>query len=349
MRIVCIIDTSERDIPVHVIRTLRDLMIARGPDGTGEFRFPHGAIASRRLSVIDPEHGWQPLRSAGEKVLAFQNGEIYNHRVLRKELESCGMFSQLKATQKFLPTAMQNGESTDFCAESTDVWFGDSRPALAGTSPCTRPFRRKPLFYGSSGGKFACASVSGLSRLPWIGDEIDSHGLQYYLALHYVPGERTILRNLKRVLPGERIRVRLDDPVPIRSRYYRPPIGSGEKIPDDELAEALEQAVLSRLIADVPAGVFLSGGMDSSVVAAIAARFSPGIATFSIGFDSKDHDESPMRDSSPTESEAVTIISLSTTAYSTGCCLSSRKRSMNLSAIRRSCRCTCSVRKRAIT
>lgn len=293
--IVCIIDQSQRDIPVHVLRTLRDLMISRGPDGAGEFLFPHGAIAMRRLSVIDPENGWQPLKSAEGKILAFQNGEIYNHGALRKELESCGYIFTTQSDTEVLAHGYAEW-GIDGLLRRIDGMYSFAILDLRSRELhlARDRFGEKPLFYASADGKFACASdLRALAALPWIGDEIDSHGLQYYLALHYVPGERTILRNVKRVLPGERIRVRLDDPVPIRSRYYRPPIGSGEKITDDALAHALEQAVVSRLVADVPVGVFLSGGTDSSVVAAIAARFSPGIATFSIGFDSKDHDESP--------------------------------------------------------
>ena len=122
---------------------------------------------------------------------------------------------------------------------------------------------------------------------------IDRDALDRYLALHYVPGEATIFRGIRRVLPGHRLRVPLDDPRPYASRYYRPALGPARTVTDEALAAAVEHAVVSRLVADVPVGVFLSGGLDSSLVAALAARHRPGIATFSMGFAARDYDESP--------------------------------------------------------
>jgi asparagine synthase (glutamine-hydrolysing) len=95
------------------------------------------------------------------------------------------------------------------------------------------------------------------------------------------------------VLPGERLVISIDNPVPRRYSYYSADLRRQSKVSDDELSQLIEGAVESRLVADVPVGVFLSGGLDSSLVAAIAAKKKPNIATFSMGFKSSDHDESP--------------------------------------------------------
>ena len=154
-------------------------------------------------------------------------------------------------------------------------------------------FGEKPLFYAAREGRFAYSSDLGtLAALPWVGAAIDPLALQRYLALHYVPGDATIYRHVRRVLPGERLEIPLDAPAPRASattcRHCLPP----RRMDDDALASLVEHAVASRLVADVPVGVFLSGGLDSSIVATIAARHVPGVLTFSMGFASAEHDES---------------------------------------------------------
>jgi asparagine synthase (glutamine-hydrolysing) len=155
-------------------------------------------------------------------------------------------------------------------------------------------FGEKPLFYAHAPGRFAYASdLVALAALPWVDLTVDATALDRYLALHYVPGEGTIFKGIRRVLPGHRLRVALDEPHPRAFRYHRLELGPARPVADEELAALVEHAVRSRLVADVPVGVFLSGGLDSSVVAAIAARHRPGIATFSMGFRAPDYDESP--------------------------------------------------------
>ncbi|AOU98650.1 asparagine synthase (glutamine-hydrolyzing) [Acidihalobacter yilgarnensis] len=154
-------------------------------------------------------------------------------------------------------------------------------------------FGEKPLFYTAAPGRFGYGStLLAVSALPWVTDEFDPQALDSYLALHFVPGRSTIFSGIRQVLPGERLTVRLGDLTITHQRYYRPPLEASRRISDDELCEALEVAVTSRLIADVPVGVFLSGGIDSSVVAAIAAHANPAIATFSMGFSEAQVDES---------------------------------------------------------
>jgi len=271
-----------------------DSMVHRGPDGSGRFVDGHVALGMRRLAVIDLAGGNQPLVSRGGRVIAFQNGEIYNFADLREELSGHGY-------------AFSTHSDTEVLAHGYDRWGIDgllSRiDGMFALAILDRDARRlhlardrfgeKPMFVASANGRFAFGStLTMLGALPWVDDGIDPISLRRYLALHYCPGRRTILRGVSRVLPGERVVVDVDDLSCEHHRYYVPPLSSAPPVSDDELAAEVERAVVSRLVADVPVGVFLSGGLDSSLICAIAARHSPGILTFSMGFGSPEHDES---------------------------------------------------------
>ena len=288
-----LIDPASRNAE-RVVRAMLDAIRLRGPDGEGLHVEPGIAMGMRRLSVIDLATGWQPLSARKGRVLAFQNGEIYNYRALRTELERDG---------RIFATA----SDTEILAQGFDSWGIDGllaridgMYALAILDRDARVlhlardrFGEKPLFYSAAEGRFAYSSDLGtLAALPWVGTELDRLSLRRYLALHYVPGEATIYRRVRRVLPGERLEIALDAPAPRRTRYYVPPLAAGAPIEDNELASLVEHAVASRLVADVPVGVFLSGGLDSSIVATLAARHLPGVMTFSMGFGSAEHDES---------------------------------------------------------
>src|SRR5262249_30204486 len=126
-------------------------------------------------------------------------------------------------------------------------------------------FGEKPLFYSIHHDGFAFGStLLAVSVMPWASDSIDLFALDRYLALHFVPVQRTILHDVKRVLPGERLTVKLDGLAVERHQYYAPRLGSPRMVDDEELVAHLEHAVRSRLVADVPVGIFLSGGIDSA-------------------------------------------------------------------------------------
>jgi asparagine synthase (glutamine-hydrolysing) len=269
-------------------------MVHRGPDGSGEYHFDRLSIGMRRLAVIDLKGGQQPLRSRGGRVVVFQNGEIYNHRELRVELERRGY-------------TFQTSSDTEVIAHGYDAWSIDGllqrldgmyavaiHDQDANEVHLARDrFGEKPLFYSNHDDGFAFGStLLAVSAMPWVSVNVDPLSLQRYMAMHFVPGRRTIFRDVNRVLPGERLTVQLDRLVLHRHRYYTPSLRRPPVTNDEELAEHLEHAVESRLLADVPVGVFLSGGVDSSVVAAIASRSKREIATFSMGFDNRHLDES---------------------------------------------------------
>jgi len=292
--ILGLIDNVAGSIAPQLLASMRDVMIARGPDGEGSYFDGPIGMAMRRLSIIDIELGSQPFFSRRREVVAFQNGEIYNYRELKQQLEPRGC--------QFISRG-----DTEVLAHGYAEWGieellrrVDGMYALAILDRHDRElhlardrFGEKPLFYTFTKGRFAYSSnLLALAALDWVSDEIDEQSLDRYLALHYVPGDATIFKTIKRVLPGERLAIPIDDPEPRRHRYYGPRLAGMVGPNDEDLATMIEQAVESRLVADVPVGVFLSGGLDSSVLSAVAARKHPGIATFSMGFASPEHDES---------------------------------------------------------
>ena len=278
-----------------ILRVMGEAVVNRGPDGDGFFFAEGVALGMRRLSIIDLVHGWQPLYSRNKKVVAFQNGEIYNHLSLRSELEKKGYSFLTRSDTEVLAHGFDAWGMTGLL-QRVDGMYAlaildlDQRMLFLGRDR----FGEKPLFYCQSSGWFAYSSdLLTLAALPGIQTELETKGLEQYLALHFVPGIRTIVKGILRIAPGEWISVPLDQVERIRrERYFRQSLGPLRRISDDTLTELAQHAVQSRLIADVKVGVFLSGGLDSSLLAAIAARQSPGLATFSIGFGSPDHDES---------------------------------------------------------
>jgi len=268
-------------------------MLKRGPDGSGEYLDGPLAMGMRRLSVIDLEGGWQPLYSADGQVVAFQNGEMYNYRELRAELQRDGFAFRTNSDTEVLAHGYV-AWGIDGLLQRVDGMFAyaifDRR---SGELHLARDrFGEKPLFYAAGDGRFAWASnLLALASLPWVDTDSDPQALDDYLAVHYVAGPRTFFRGVLRLLPGHRLSLRVADPVPAVARYYRPELAEAGRVSDSELADAMEYAVRSRLVADVPVGVFLSGGLDSSLITAIAARAQPGIMTFSMGFESSAHDE----------------------------------------------------------
>jgi asparagine synthase (glutamine-hydrolysing) len=270
------------------------MMRARGPDGEGVYVDGAVGMAMRRLAIIDPAGGQQPFYSRGDRVVAFQNGEIYNHRALRRRLEQRGYRFASDCDSEVLAHGYAEW-GAERLIDQLDGMFAIAILDLERRELhlARDRFGEKPLFFAQARGRFAYASdLLALASLPWVDDRVDAASLDAYLGLHYVPGRATILESVRRVLPGERLVVPIDAPSPRRARYYRPSLTEVVPVSDGDLAEAVVDAVESRLVADVPIGIFLSGGLDSSIVAAIAAERRGRIATFSMGFRSADHDES---------------------------------------------------------
>jgi asparagine synthase (glutamine-hydrolysing) len=293
--IVGIINVGGR-LTEHDLAVLNETLARRGPDGSGLYWDGDGGLAMRRLAIIDLEEGDQPVYSEDECVVVVMNGEIYNYLRLRAQLMEHGhRFRSQGDTEVLVHGYEQWG--IDGLLERLDGMFAF---ALWDTSRrrlflARDRFGEKPLYVAREDGAVVFGSqlltvVSALERTP----PLDADSLQRYWALHFVPGDRTIFERVNRLRPGEAYEIESDTGrIRRRWRYWALREHRERDLGPNELRQLLMQAVESRLVADVPVGVFLSGGVDSSLLAILAATQVPGIHTFSAAFESAAHDESP--------------------------------------------------------
>jgi asparagine synthase (glutamine-hydrolysing) len=275
-------------------------MWRRGPDGEGRFERGPAAIGMRRLAILDPAGGQQPFATPDGRYVAMLNGEIYNHRALRRELAAWGVAFETTCDAEVLPHAFAAWGADGF-ARRLDGMFGivvlDTRERVLHLF--RDRYGEKPVFYAATAEGFAFASqLATMTLVPGFDFAVDPIALRHYLFLHYVPGGRTIFAGVRRLEPGMRLELSWDAPAEPRIGRWvddeaplpAVPAVYGAAVRD--VRRRLERAVSSRLISDVPICVFLSGGLDSSAVAAAAARRVPRLRTFSVGFEDAELDES---------------------------------------------------------
>lgn len=277
------------------LAVLNDTMRLRGPDGAGLFWDGRSGIAMRRLAIIDLVSGQQPLFSEDRNVVVVMNGEIYNFPTLRDDLLAAGHRFSTRSDAETLVHGYEEFGMDDLLERIDGMYAFALWDRARGRLFLARDrFGEKPLYIAREGttvlfGSQLLTVVAGLRETP----PISSEALQLYWALHFVPGDGTIFQDVQRVRPGEAVELDIHSGQELRRwRYWRLREHRQQRPEPNEMAQLLEQAVHSRLIADVPVGVFLSGGLDSSLVASLAAQHVPRIQTFSIGFDSPRHDES---------------------------------------------------------
>jgi asparagine synthase (glutamine-hydrolysing) len=278
------------------IEAMTSAMAHRGPDDAGAWVRGQAGLGHRRLSILDLSPlGHQPMWSAdGRRVIVF-NGEIYNFERIGSDLVRAGhRFRSRCDTEVILAAYEEYGTG---CLErlrgmfSLAIWDDNDRTLFVARDR----LGKKPLYYYADGTRFAFASELGaLLRLPWLPSDLDLHAVSSYFALQYVPGPRTIYRHVRKLQPGHFLTVREFGARHRIERYWRPGCGGGtDTDPIRTLGGLLEESVALRLIADVPVGVLLSGGLDSSLITALAARQSPRrVQTFSVTFPHKKLDES---------------------------------------------------------
>jgi asparagine synthase (glutamine-hydrolysing) len=288
-----------RPVPMDVIRAMTDALTHRGPDAEGYHLDSGIALGHRRLKVIDLAGGAQPMSNPEGTVWVTYNGEIYNHFELREDLESRGYaFRSTCDTEVLVHGYLEWG-----FAELLDridgmfafaIWDGAARRLMLARDR----MGQKPLFYAatSDGGLAFASEVKGLLAHPEVRPAIDPEGLAAYLTFEYLPGELSMVKGVRKLLPGTWLSFEAGDIE--SSRYWDIPINDGPCPPDSvqRFTELFDRAVERRLMADVPLGVFLSGGIDSSSVAAsvVRQRTAANVKTFSIGFQEKSYDESSM-------------------------------------------------------
>ena len=303
--IVGFLSSKTQNIPDYgVLRQMRESLVHRGPDDLGEYiraldeRGPFVFFGHRRLSIIDLGSGHQPLSNEDETVWVVFNGEIYNFRELREALKSRGHQFRTQSDTEVIAHAYE--EHKENCFKYFNGMFAigiwdekENRLILARDR-----LGKKPLYYSLINETFVFASeLKAIMAYPSFPREVDPVSLMKYLFFEFIPCPHTIFKGAKKV-PAASYLVWDKKGIEV-GQYWSPfdPQKGEEKLSEAEaelrMMGLLKESVKRRLISDVPLGVFLSGGIDSSTVAALAQKEVPGkIKTFSISFDDPSFDES---------------------------------------------------------
>jgi len=283
----------ERSRLVH----MADVQQHRGPDGAGLWMDGCVGLAHRRLAIIDVAGGHQPMSNEDDSVWIVFNGEIYNHVGLRREMQRAGHRYRTKSdTETILHLYESYGAG---CVERLQgmfafaIWDRRQRQLLL----VRDRLGIKPLYYASTDRELLFASeIKGIVASGGLKSKFNETILPEYLANRYVAGEETFYRGVSKLLPGHLLEWSVEQGCRVR-RYWHPPQDSlHEDIPlstrAHQLKAGLERAVQSHLMSDVPLGLFLSGGLDSSGLAAMMAPMVPHpVKTFAVGFAEREANE----------------------------------------------------------
>lgn len=283
---------DRRDIPRDIVGRMNAVQFHRGPDG-GDIHFEPGvALAHRRLAIIDVGGGHQPLFNEDGSVVVVFNGEIYNFQELVPELEAAGhRFATHSDTEVIVHAWEQWGEACvqRFRGMFAFVLWDRNRQTLF---VARDRLGVKPFFYALlPDGMFVFGSeLKALMQHPQMPRTIEPQCVEEYFALGYVPEPRTIYRGVMKLDAGHSLTLRRGDPFPASREYWDIRFTLDAKIgaidAEHELIRRLRESVRLRMIAEVPLGAFLSGGVDSSAVVAMMAELSSSpVKTCSIGFD----------------------------------------------------------------
>src|SRR3954468_6274457 len=290
---ICGVASSRRAVDPARLERMSGLLVHRGPDSEGMFVDGGTGLAARRLAIIDLQTGDQPIANEDGTIHVVQNGELYNHRELRAELERAGhRFSTHGDTEVLVHLYEEHG--TGFAALLRGMFAVALWDAPRGRLVLARdPYGIKPLYYRDGPGELEFASE--LRALPR--GDVDLDALEAFLAFNSIPSPLTIFADVRKLPAGhllvwERGSARLE-------RYARPAPVPADEVRRGDRAELVEElrgrlrdSVRAHLLADVPVGVLLSGGVDSSALAALAAQeLSEPLRTFSIGFEERSFDE----------------------------------------------------------
>jgi asparagine synthase (glutamine-hydrolysing) len=285
---------------VDTIRYMCNLLSQRGPDGEGIYMHKNVGMGHRRLSIIDLETGDQPMISGDGGIVLVFNGEIYNYRDLKSELQKIGgQFTTKSDTEVIIEGYRLWG--LDRLLEQIEGMFAFSLydQSREEVFIVRDKFGEKPLYYihNRNGFTFASELKALVNFLPE--RKLNYDALNLYLSLTYIPAPYTIYQNLNKLEAGHYFHIKIGGSV-VKNKYYDliDSIKSKKSIKDidegsQQLRDLLFDSIRHRMISDVPLGAFLSGGIDSSIVTAVMSKlsFNP-VHTFSIGFAEKEYDES---------------------------------------------------------
>lgn len=288
-----------------VLEKMTNRLSHRGPDGVGLHAEPDAPVflGHRRLAIVDLVTGTQPMWNETHDVCVIFNGEIYNHLELRRDLEACG--------HRFASA----GSDTEVLVHGWEEWGEDLPRRLNGMFAfaiwdrrCGQlfiardRFGEKPLYYAADGSRFAFASeLAALAMHPDVSESLDSRALAKFFAYGYIPAPHALYEGCRKLPGGHSLTVSLPGLAVAQRPYWSfalDPDPSLERADENALADELQSllttAARRRLMSDVPVGVFLSGGIDSSVILAALSKDHAGLPfhTFTIGFTEKSFDES---------------------------------------------------------
>jgi asparagine synthase (glutamine-hydrolysing) len=286
-------------VDVRALKAMNLQIVHRGPDDEGFFIAGNVGLAMRRLSIIDLQSGKQPVTNESRTIWLIYNGEIYNHGELRIQLEASGHRFQSKSdTETIVHLYEEYGEE---CVTHLRGMFAF---ALWDTVQQKLFIARdrlgiKPLYYIRSKDYFLFASeIKALLAHPGVAAELNRAAVPEFLAFGYLAGTRTLFEGIEKLAPGHTAILEEGGDLQVR-QYWDPPHGESPRVRPvsyyvDGYRDRLEQAVQSHLMSDVPLGVFLSGGIDSSAVATLVhdVRRAP-IETFSVGYAEQAYSELP--------------------------------------------------------
>lgn len=285
---------------VELLQSLTEPFAYRGPDEAGYHSGPGVGLAVRRLAIMDPENGQQPMYGAGRDVVSVCNGEIFNHLELREKLEASGHRFQTRCDVEVL-VPMYRRFGPDF-VEQLNGQFAFAVYDRA----CHRIVLGRdqmgitPLFYTRCGDTLVFASeIKGILQYPGVAREVDLEGLDQMMTFPGLTSPRTLFKGIRSLPPGHilvagggRLDVHCYWDLNFPPADAIDPSGYTEEAAADELEAILTRAVERRLQADVPVGLYVSGGLDSSLVASLVRKLSPERRhSFSIRFPSADIDE----------------------------------------------------------
>ncbi len=285
---------------VSLLQRMGDVIAHRGPDSHGEYLDDFVGLTHRRLAIIDlSTDGVQPMRSSCGRYTIVFNGEIYNFKELRQQLESAGYtFKSQTDTEVILAAYAQDGED---CLRNLHgmfafaLWDREAKTIFLARDR----IGKKPLYWWHGGGdKLAFASeLKCLLQLPRFKREVDPTAVADYLKYLYVPAPKTIYQNTYKLLPGHSLTLSIGEEPRIKQYWdvdFLSHDGLDFAAATQQLLDLITQQTARRMVADVPLGAFLSGGVDSSgIVALMAQNSTDPVQTCTIGFSDKEHDESP--------------------------------------------------------
>lgn len=276
-----------RDADKEQFQNMNDIITHRGPDDSGYYFDDHIQFGFRRLSIIDIESGHQPLTYENERYWIIFNGEIYNYVELREELLKAGLSFETSSDTEViiaLYSHMKEKAVEKLRGMFAFVIWDKQEQSLYGARDS---FGIKPFFYYDKGDRTFFGSEKKSILLALQNDVLNYDSLQHYLTYQFVPEPNTMSEGIHKLEPGHYFTKKIGAPMDIK-RYWKAafhPVQKSEADFTKEIRDVLFDSVKMHMRADVPVGSFLSGGIDSSIIASIAKEFHPAIKTFSVGFE----------------------------------------------------------------